>query len=140
MKKICSIMIPLSLGIYLSSTTSLNASIQWLPDALEKGLKFSGFSSGDEGRGGDSGRGLNCNGYGFDKCPAHSSCSRCPYGDKYQITGCDSGYRQEGQSCVCVPKECTGFELTSIPENAEYTTCEVGCEQKPKYHFTKCKK
>lgn len=100
MKKICSLMIPLSLGIYLSSSTSLNASIQWLPDALEEGLKFDGHSFPRDDYHGI--RKLNCDDYKLSSCPNHGICDKCVYNSsKYKITGCKSPYILRNNACSC---------------------------------------
>lgn len=101
MKKIYSLMIPLSLGIYLSSSTSLNAAVQWLPDALEEGLKFDGHSF-PKGVYHNGITDLDCKSYELSSCPSHGLCERCIYNSgKYKITGCKSPYVLSGNQCVC---------------------------------------
>lgn len=59
----------------------------------------------------------DCSGYGLDSCPDNADCESCDIGcgqgTKYKIKNCDSGYYQNGNSCV----ECdyNGHDLPSCP-------------------------
>ena len=76
-----------------------------------------------------------------DSCPANAVCE-----EKYRVTGCESGYIKDPLtgSCIkdptsCTPKDCSGYDLTSIPENASYDTCTPGCgDTKPRYKVLSC--
>lgn len=77
----------------------------------------------------------------LDSCPANAICE-----NKYEVTGCESGYIKEPLtgSCIkdlisCTPNDCSGYDLTSIPENASYDTCTPGCgDTKPRYKVISC--
>ncbi len=72
-----------------------------------------------------------CSGYTLSACPANATCSSCSKqtttcgggATMYKMTGCNSGYTQEGNSCV---KHCSGYTkgLTSCSN----PSCCSGCE------------
>ena len=76
-----------------------------------------------------------CSGYGLSSCPLHGKCSSCTVKNsdcttgstKYKLDSCDSGYKQDGDSCkkVCKVKTCSSYTypLTSCPEYGYCSIC-----------------
>lgn len=68
----------------------------FLPDTKDD-LGFSGRDTG----GGDYGQGDACKDYTLSQCPANGTCTDCPTNsNKKKLTGCKSGYKISGDSCV----------------------------------------
>ena len=79
-----------------------------------------------------------CSGYTLTTCPTHGKCSDCTIKNKDCTTGatkkrldsCDEGYHISGDICeanppTCTAETCTGYSLTTCPDNANCDQCSI---------------
>ena len=104
----------------------------FLPDTKDD-LGFSGRNTG----GGDYGQGDVCKDYTLSQCPANGTCTPCPTNpNKKKLTGCDSGYKISGNTCVAATCSAIDSSYKSfIPSNSYCTkvsknglTCYKDCK------------
>ena len=77
----------------------------------------------------------DCSAYTLTSCPANATCTTCTVGCgdssvKYKISKCNTGYTLSGTSCVCAPKDCSSYKITSssaCPANSKCSSCTIGC-------------
>ncbi|MBQ9732222.1 MAG: leucine-rich repeat protein, partial [Alphaproteobacteria bacterium] len=77
----------------------------------------------------------DCSAYTLTSCPANATCTNCTVGcgdstKKYKISKCNTGYTLSGTSCVCAPKDCSSYKITSssaCPANSKCSACTIGC-------------
>lgn len=102
----------------------------FLPEAGD-GLGFAGRDLDSDHNQGD-----NCAAYTLNSCPAHGSCTNCPFNyRKKKLNKCDANWKVSGNSCV--PNSCQAINSaykTTIPTNnicsktTEYgLTCYKDC-------------
>lgn len=62
-------------------------------------------------------KGNNCSGYDLTSCPAHATCSSCPFDRRYKrLISCVSGYIRKGNSCKAASCQVLGYNA-NIPYN-----------------------
>lgn len=99
----------------LSSSDSFQiAKSTFLPDAGED-LGWGGRNSIKN----NHVRGDNCASYPLSSCPSKGICSKCPFGPKYRLRGCDTYYKVVGSACQVADCRAYGSSIvSSIPSNS----------------------
>ncbi len=94
-----------------------------------------------------------CTGYTLASCPLNANCNECTItdtdcstsGTKYQFVSCKPDFHEVNGKCEkdCTKETCTGYTLSSCPENANCNECTItdtDCSTSgTKYQFVSCK-
>ncbi len=88
------------------------AKATFLPELKDSENGWSGSSISNSAN-----KGNNCSGYELTSCPAHGSCSSCPFDRRYKrLISCANGYTRKGNSCKAASCSAIGYR-SDIPAN-----------------------